>query len=183
MRAFNWKSIQISVVIIFKILTKITLDIIRYLYRLLTGFVGIANLSYWLSAHYKIAHREIENKSPTKSVNTKRSARWKLAFIRVGLFGFIGSAATGLISIEKVSNNPDEDSRIQEDVPEDLPPHPTRLCERPARAKSPPTCNFIHHHITLRRQIGIYGSTDATILRAEQYIHCIFAQLASKSII
>ena len=33
-------------------------------------------------------------------------------------------AATGLISIEKVSNNPDEDSRIQEDVPEALPPTP-----------------------------------------------------------
>ena len=56
----------------------------------------------------------------------------------MGLFGFPGSAATGLISVEKVSNNPDEDCRIQEDIPEDLPPHPTRLCERPARAKSPP---------------------------------------------
>ena len=166
MRAFNWKSIQISVVIIFKILTKIALDIIRhlsifvkkcrlqdfdiirYLYRLLTGFVGITNLSYWLSSHYKIVHRKIEPQRkeispPTQSVNTKRSARWKLAFIRVGLFGFPGSAATGLISIEKVSNNPDLDSRIQEDVPEALPRHPTRLCERPARAKSPPTCNFI----------------------------------------
>ena len=40
------------------------------------------------------------------------------------LFGFIGSAATGLISIEKVSNNPDEDGMFQEDIPEDLrPPH------------------------------------------------------------
>ena len=37
----------------------------------------------------------------------------------------------------------------------ELTAHPTRLCERPARAKSLPTCNFIHHHITLRRQIGI----------------------------
>ena len=60
---------------------------------------------------------------------------------------------------------------------------PTRLCERPARAKSPPICNFILHPTTLLRQIGIYGSTYATILRAEQYIHCFFAQLASKSII
>ena len=34
-------------------------DIIRYLYRLLTGFVGISNLSYWLSTPYKIVHREI----------------------------------------------------------------------------------------------------------------------------
>ena len=47
---------------IFGILSKITLDfdIIRYLYRLLTGFVGIANLSYWLSAPYKIVHRKIK---------------------------------------------------------------------------------------------------------------------------
>ena len=63
---------------IFEILNKITLDIIRYLsifvksrplqdfdiirylYRLLTGFVGISNLSYWLSAPYKIVHRQIE---------------------------------------------------------------------------------------------------------------------------
>ena len=63
---------------IFEILSKITLDIIRYLsifvksrplqdfdiirylYRLLTGFVGIVNLSYWLSAHYKIVHRKIK---------------------------------------------------------------------------------------------------------------------------
>ena len=70
--------IQISVVIIFKILTQITLDIIRYLsifvkscplqdfdiirylYRPLTGFVGIPNLSHWLSVPYKIVHREIE---------------------------------------------------------------------------------------------------------------------------
>ena len=39
-------------------------DIIRYLYRLLTGFVGISNLSYWLSTPYKIVHRKIntENK-------------------------------------------------------------------------------------------------------------------------
>ena len=34
-------------------------DIIRYLYRLLTGFVGITNLSHWLSAPYKIVHREV----------------------------------------------------------------------------------------------------------------------------
>ena len=78
MRAFNWKSIQISVVIIFKILTQITLDIIRYLsifvksyplqdfdiirylYRPLTGFVGIPNLSHWLSVPYKIVHRKIK---------------------------------------------------------------------------------------------------------------------------
>ena len=63
---------------IFGILSKITLDIIRYLsifvkscplqdfdiirylYWLLTGFVGIANLSYWLSAPYKIVHRKIK---------------------------------------------------------------------------------------------------------------------------
>ena len=155
MRAFNWKSIQISVVIIFKILPIITLDIIRYLYRLLTGFVGIRITTYWLSADYKIMHRKIEPHKkeispPTKSANMKRSARWKLAFIRVGLFGFPGSAATGLISVEKVSNNPDEDSRIQEDISEDLPPHP-KIVQAPARAKSQPTCNFIHHHITLRK--------------------------------
>jgi hypothetical protein len=46
-------------------------------------------------------------------------ARCKLAYIRAGSIAIIGSAATGLISIEKVSNNPDEDGRIQEDVPED----------------------------------------------------------------
>ena len=46
-------------------------------------------------------------------------ARCKLAYIRAGIIAIIGSAATGLISIEKVSNNPDEDGRIQEDVPED----------------------------------------------------------------
>ena len=60
----------------------------------------------------------------------------------MGLFGFTGRIATGHISVEKVSNNPDEDSKIQEDLPEDLPPYPTRLCERPERAKSPPTCNI-----------------------------------------
>jgi hypothetical protein len=41
--------------------------------------------------------------------------------------------------VEKVSNNPDNDCRIQEDIAADLPPHPRRLCERPARAKSQPT--------------------------------------------
>ena len=64
---------------IFKILSKIALDIIRYLsifvkscplqdfdiirylYRLLTGFVGISNLSYWLSTPYKIVHRKVNN--------------------------------------------------------------------------------------------------------------------------
>ena len=51
-------------------------------------------------------------------------ARCKLAYIRAGIIAIIGSAATGLISIEKVSNNPDEDGRIQEDIPEALPPHP-----------------------------------------------------------
>ena len=66
-------------------------------------------------------------------------ARCKLAYIRVGIIAIIGSAATGLISVEKVSNNPDEDSWIQEDVAEDLPPHPTRLCEHPVQAKSQPT--------------------------------------------
>ena len=52
-------------------------------------------------------------------------ARCKLAYIRAGIIAIIGSAATGLISVEKVSNNSDEDSRIQEDVPADLPPHRT----------------------------------------------------------
>ena len=70
-------------------------------------------------------------------------ARCKLAYIRAGIIAIIGSAATGLISIEKVSNNPDEDGRIQEDVPEALPPHPVRLCERLARAKSPQTINIL----------------------------------------
>ena len=51
-------------------------------------------------------------------------ARCKLAYIRAGIIAIIGSAATGLISIEKVSNNPDEDGRIQEDIPEALPPTP-----------------------------------------------------------
>ena len=140
-------------------------------------------------------HRDIEPHKeeispPTESVNTKRSARWKHAFIRVGLFGFIGSAATWLISIIVTSSCYEFLSEYfrsrhpsPEDIPEDLPPHPTRLCERPARAKSQPICNFILHPTTLLRKIGIYGSTDATILRAEQYIHCIFAQLSSKSII
>ena len=82
-------------------------------------------------------------------------ARYKLAYIRAGIIAITGRVATGLISVEKVSNNPDEDCRIQEDIAADLPPHPTKLCERPTRAKSPPTCNFIHHHITLRRQIAI----------------------------
>ena len=47
----------------------------------------IINLSNFL-------HRKVENKSPTKSVNTKRSARCKLAYIRAGLFGLIGRVAT-----------------------------------------------------------------------------------------
>ena len=51
-------------------------------------------------------------------------ARCKLAYIRAGIIAIIGSAATGLLSVEKVSNNPDEDGRIQEDLPENLPPHP-----------------------------------------------------------
>ena len=50
-------------------------------------------------------------------------AHCKLAYIRAGIIAIIGSAANGLISVEKVSNNPDEDSRIQEDVAEALPPH------------------------------------------------------------
>ena len=67
---------------IFEILSKITLDIIRYLsifvksrplqdfdiirylYWLLTGFVGIANLSYWLSAPYKTMHRQVTSSYP-----------------------------------------------------------------------------------------------------------------------
>ena len=74
---YNRNSIQLSVVMKTPNLPKITLDIIRYLsifvkscrlqdfdiirylYRLLTGFVGILNLSYWLSACYKIVHRKI----------------------------------------------------------------------------------------------------------------------------
>ena len=58
-------------------------------------------------------------------------ARCKLAYIRAGLFGFPGRVATGLISVEKVSNNPDEGSRIQEDIPEDLPPHPKDCASAP----------------------------------------------------
>lgn len=58
-------------------------------------------------------------------------ARCKLAYIRAGIIAIIGSAATGLISIEKVSNNPDEDGRIQEDIPEDLPLHPNDCASAP----------------------------------------------------
>ena len=58
-------------------------------------------------------------------------ARCKLAYIRAGIIAIIGSAATGLISIEKVSNNPDEDSWIQEDVSETLPPHPEDCASAP----------------------------------------------------
>ena len=58
-------------------------------------------------------------------------ARCKLAYIRAGIIAIIGSAATGLISVEKVSNNPDEDGRIQEDVPEDLPPTPQDCASAP----------------------------------------------------
>ena len=89
--------------------------------------------------HRKIEPHKEEISPPTKSAIVMVPARCKLAYIRAGIIAIIGSAATGLISIEKVSNNPEEDGRIQEDVPEDLPPHPTRLCERPARAKSPQT--------------------------------------------
>ena len=49
----------------------------------------------------------------------------------MGLFGFTGSAATGLISVDKVSNTPDEDSKIQEYVAEDLPPHPNDCASAP----------------------------------------------------
>ena len=58
-------------------------------------------------------------------------ARCKLAYIRAGIIAIIGSVATGLISIEKVSNNPDEDSRIQEDLPENLPPTPQDCASAP----------------------------------------------------
>ena len=61
-------------------------------------------------------------------------ARCKLTYIRAGIIAIIGSAATGLISIEKVSNNPDEDGRIQEDVPEDLPPT-TKIVRAPRVSK------------------------------------------------
>ena len=43
-------------------------DIIRYLYRLLTGFVGISNLSYWLSTPYKIVHRQITDSKLLTSI-------------------------------------------------------------------------------------------------------------------
>ena len=58
-------------------------------------------------------------------------ARCKLAYIRAGIIAIIGSVATGLISVEKVSNNPDEDSRVQEDIPEALPPHPNDCASAP----------------------------------------------------
>jgi hypothetical protein len=58
-------------------------------------------------------------------------ARCKLAYIIAGIIAITGRVATGLISVEKVSNNPDEDCRIQEDIAADLPPHLTRLGERP----------------------------------------------------
>ena len=60
-------------------------------------------------------------------------ARCKLAYIRAGIIAIIGSVATGLISVEKVSNNPDEDCRLLEDIAADLPSHPTRLCEHNVR--------------------------------------------------
>ena len=80
------------------------------------------------------------------------SARCKLAYIRAGIIAIIGSAATGLISIEKVSINPDEDDRIQEDVPEALPPHPND-CASAASKISTYNCTFliILSYITLLR--------------------------------
>ena len=41
-----------------------------------------------------LLHREIENKSPTKSVIVMVPARCKLAYIRAGIIAIIGSAAT-----------------------------------------------------------------------------------------
>ena len=89
--------------------------------------------------HRKIEPLRKEISPPTKSASVMVPARCKLAYIRVGIIAIIGSAATGLIStisglcfLIRIQNH-------QEDLPEDLPPHPTRLCERPARAKSPLT--------------------------------------------
>ena len=58
-------------------------------------------------------------------------AHCKHAYIRAGIIAIIGSAASGLISIEKVSNNPDEDGWIQDDIPEDLPPTPQDCASAP----------------------------------------------------
>ena len=83
----------------------------------------------------------------------------KARFQRADLFVFTGSAATGLISVEKVSNNPDDGSKIQEDVPENLPPHPTRLCERseqnlhrlqPAWLQNKHTSSFLYCFLFIR---------------------------------
>ena len=109
-------------------------DIIRYLYRHLTGFVGISNLSYWLSVHYKIVHRKIEPQRkeispPTKSAIVMVPARCKLAYIRAGIIAIIGSAATGLISI--LSCIYIQDVWCSEDIPEDLPPHPKDCASAP----------------------------------------------------
>ena len=53
----------------------------------------------------------------------------------------------------------------------ELTAHHPRLCERPARAKSQPTCKFIRHHITLRRQIGI------SQLKSKHNLRNIFNQI------
>ena len=77
-------------------------------------------------------------------------ARCKLAYIRADIIAIIGSAATGLISVEKVSNNPDEDSRIQEDVPEDLPPTP-KIVRAPRASKISTNYNLLGFRIRKSR--------------------------------
>ena len=70
-------------------------------------------------------------------------ARCKLAYIRAGIIAIIGSAATGLIYIEKVSNNPDEDAGFKKKFPRTYrPPH--KIVRAPTRAKSPLTNSQIH---------------------------------------
>ena len=81
MRAFNWKSIQISVVIIFKTIIKIALDIIRYLYRLLTGFVGIGAFNSLFPRTYRPTPKIARAKSPqtctvTNTLTNKTAKRW-----------------------------------------------------------------------------------------------------------
>ena len=51
-------------------------------------------------------------------------ARCKLAYIRSGIIAIIRSAATGLISIEKVSNNPDEEAGFKKMFPRTYRPTP-----------------------------------------------------------
>ena len=83
--------------------------------------------------HRKIEPHKNEISPPTKSASVMVPARCKLAYIRVGIIAIIGSEATVLIStiaglcfLICIQNN-------QEDVPEDLPPHPQDCASAPRK--------------------------------------------------